>query len=249
MIDIHSHILPGVDDGSDCIDTSLGMLRAAYDSGVHTIAATPHFDRRAGYDNYATEELEERFKRLKAEAAYARIPIRIVRGMEIMASDDLPELLAEGRVWTLGDSDYFMAEFRFGEEADRCLKVLDRCAAHGFKPIVAHPERYACVQSDPQTAYIWCRSGYGLQLNRSSLTGSFGEAVRVTAMRLISHGLAACVASDAHGVTRRTAGMRDVRNIVEEEFGPDHAELLLERNPHRILEGKRLLGFEPYPFD
>lgn len=249
MIDIHSHILPRIDDGSDSMETSLEMLRTASDSGVHTIAATPHFDRTAGYANWASDALEASFEELSAEAKHAHIPIKLVRGMEIMASDDLPELLAEGRVWTLGGTEYFMAEFAFGEDPERCGRLLRRCADKGFRPIVAHPERYTCVQREPQTAYRWCRAGYGLQLNRGSIMGRFGERARLTALRLISHGLAACIASDAHGIYRRTAHMRDVYRLIEEEFGEDHAELLLERNPHRILEGKRLLGFEPYPFE
>ena len=248
MTDIHAHIIPGVDDGSDCMETSMDMLRTAEENGVYEIVATPHFDIRGGYANYASESLEQSFRALVSMARREQIHIRITRGMEIFASNDLPELLAEGAVWTLGGTQYFMIEFDFHEEPEGFRPILRRCEHGGFRPVIAHPERYRAVQRDPQIAYEWCRAGYGLQLNKGSLSGRFGEEARITAMRLISHGLAACIASDAHGVSRRTTNIRGARRIVSEEFGEAHAELLFERNPARILAGRELLGFEPYPF-
>ena len=248
MVDIHSHILPGVDDGSRSIDESRRMLLAAAEGGTQVICATPHFDRRAGYANFASDELEGRFAALCRMAERERIPVRIARGMEVLAEDDLPELLSDGLVWTLAGTRYILAEFRIREDPAFCADVLWRTAKAGYMPVVAHPERYRFVQDRPQTAYEWCRSGFGLQINRGSITGSFGEAARVTALRLIGHGLAACIASDAHGADRRTAGMADVKRIVKEEFGADHADLLFEDNPQRMLAGRELMGLEPYPF-
>lgn len=248
MVDIHSHILPGVDDGSRSLDETRRMLMAAAEGGTEVICATPHLDRRIGFVNYASDGLNERFEALCRMAERERIPVRIARGMEVLAGEDLPELLSDGLVWTLAGTRYFLVEFGFFEDPAFCADVLRRTAKRGFMPVIAHPERYRFIQDRPQTAYEWCRSGYGLQINRGSITGRFGEAARIAAMRLIGHGLAACVASDAHGAQRRTAGMADVRRLIGKEFGPDHAGLLLEDNPRRILAGRELIGFEPYPF-
>ncbi len=248
MTDIHSHILPCVDDGSGSMEESLLMLKAAAECGADVIAATPHFDSGKEYPGAYFETLADKLSSLRQETAFRHIRLAIVRGMEIMASERLPELLAEGLLWTLGGTDYFLVEFASDDDPDRCSRILRRCKQRGFLPIIAHPERYRFVRRAPQIAYEWCRSGYGLQINKGSLLGRFGEGARDVALRLISHGLAACVASDAHGAYRRTTDMREVRTLLNEEFGEDHADLLLERNPDRILAGKELRGFEPYPF-
>ena len=103
MIDIHSHILPGIDDGSESMETSIEMLLTAAQSGVKSIVATPHCNIPDEFGNYASRQLDSLFGELTGEAERAGIPIRIVRGMEIFATDDLPELLRDGRVWTIND--------------------------------------------------------------------------------------------------------------------------------------------------
>lgn len=246
MTDLHTHVIPGIDDGSDSMETSVRMLKIAAESGVTTLAATPHFDRSCGYANYVSDELEESFEALEREAA--SIGIKLVKGMEIFADEDVPELLEQGLLWTLGGTRYFLTEFSFTEDPDYCAEFLYSCERRGFRPIIAHPERYKFIQHYPQTAYEWCRRGYGLLLNRGSLLGAFGEQAELTAVKLIKHGLAAGIASDAHGAGRRTPYMKDVRDLIAEDYGEDYAGLLLERNPARILAGKELLGYEPYPF-
>lgn len=248
MIDVHSHILPGVDDGSDSIDTSLKMLAMARESGVDAIIATPHFDPNGGYPNYASRGLYDLRHELETAAERAGIDISIRLGMEIMAEKELPQLLESGRVWTLCGTRYFLVEFRFDEDPAFCREILSDCRSRGYKPIIAHPERYRFIQRDPQIAYEWCRSGYGLQLNKGSLLGRFGEKTKLTAMRIIDHGIAACVASDAHGARRRTAHMSHVRDMLLSEVGEEYTNLLLERNPARIMAGRELMGYEPYPF-
>ena len=246
MIDLHTHVLPRLDDGSDGVETTVRMLKISEESGVTTIAATPHFDRSCGYDNYASEALEESFRLIEREAA--AVGVKLVRGMEIMAGGDVPELLKNGRLWTIGGTGYFLTEFAFEEDPAYCREYLKSCREAGFKPVIAHPERYKFIQRDPQTAYEWCRSGYAIQINRGSIMGRFGEQARITAARLIGHGLAACVASDAHGAHRRTPHMADVRRSLMDQIGSEYTELLLERNPARILADRELLGYEPYPF-
>ena len=100
MIDIHSHVLPGVDDGSQDMDMSLEMISLAADSGVHTLVATPHCNIPGEFDNYASPELEESFLSLRREVELEGIPIRLCRGMEIFATEELPSLLRRKRVWT-----------------------------------------------------------------------------------------------------------------------------------------------------
>lgn len=248
MIDIHSHVLPGVDDGSVNMDMSLEMLAIAADSGVRTLVATPHCNIPGEFDNYRSPELEELFRELQMEAEREEIPIRLCRGMEVYATPELPALLREGRVWTINGGPYFLMEFSFGENPDFCGEVLRECCALGYRPVIAHPERYFFLQEDPELAYDWCTAGYALQLNKGSLLGRFGPEVRDTAELLVRHGLAACVASDAHRPYARSTHMGEIRTFLDREYGEDYRRLLLEENPARILSGRELLGFEPIPF-
>ena len=248
MIDIHTHVLPGIDDGADSMDAALEMLFLAENSGVDILVTTPHCNIPDEFDNYASPELEELFVRLDKEREKAGIPLRLCRGMEIFATPELPELLQNGRVWTLNGTRYFLMEFAFHEDPDFCDNVLRRCRELEYLPIIAHPERYYFVQDDPGIAYEWCRLGYGLQLNKGSILGRFGEQPWRTADLLLQHGLAACVASDAHSPYQRSTHMGELCEYLTDELGESYMRLLLEENPARILSGKELLGYEPIPF-
>ena len=248
MIDLHTHVLPGIDDGSMSMDMSLDMLSIASDSGVDVLVTTPHGNIPGEYDNYVDEELTRLWDILNEEKERAGIPIRLCRGMEIFATPDLPELLEEKRVWTLNGTSYFLTEFAFDEDPDFCWDVLSDCENLGYHPIIAHPERYFFVQEDPMIAYEWCTAGYGLQVNKGSLLGRFGEGPLRTAERLMDHGLVACVASDAHRPHRRSTFMGEIRSYLSEMYGENCMRLLLEENPARILRGEEMLGYEPIPF-
>ena len=248
MIDIHSHVLPGVDDGAQTLDDSLELMAQAADSGVHTLVVTPHCNVPDEFDNYAGPELEELFARVDRAREEAGIPLRLCRGMEIFATEELPLLLRDKRVWTLNGTDYFLMEFAFQEDPDFCRDLLRRCRDLGFRPIIAHPERYFFVQDDPDLAFEWCISGYGLQINKGSLLGRFGPEPKSCAELMLQHGLAACVASDAHSPYRRTTYFGEIEDYLMEYYGSDFARLLLEENPARILGGRDLLGYEPIPF-
>ncbi len=247
MIDMHTHVLPGVDDGAADLDEALTLLAMAADSGVGTVVTTPHCNIPEEIGNYVCPELDALWRALGREVRRAGIPVGLCRGMEVFATEDLPELLEQGRVWTLNGTPYFLTEFSFGEDPDFCFDVLRRCAEKGFRPVIAHPERYIFVQEEPAIAYEWCTRGYALQLNKGSLLGRFGGGAQRAAELLMDHGLAACVASDAHSPVRRTTHMGEIRRYLTERWGGDYARLVLEENPSRILAGRELLGYEPIP--
>lgn len=248
MTDIHAHIIPGIDDGAADMETALGLLSMAASSGVDTVAATPHSNIPGEFDNYASRELEALFARLCARAEEERIPVKLCRGMEVFATADLPALLKDGLVWTLNRTRYFLTEFAFDEEPDFCLGVLDECIRAGFRPIVAHPERYFFIQDDPRIAFEMYRSGCALQINKGSMLGRFGPEAEELAMALTDHGIAACIASDAHGLRSRSTDMTEIRRFLNDNYGGGCAKLLLSENPSRILAGAELIGVEPIPF-
>ena len=249
MIDLHSHVLPGIDDGSKSMEMSLEMLALAAESGVETLVTTPHCNIPDEFENYADEFLEDLWDRLEWEREQAEIPIQLCKGMEVFATPELPELLKQGKIWTLNGTRNFLIEFSFDEDPAFCSEILQACVDLDYYPIIAHPERYFFVQEDPGIAFEWCTAEYGLQVNKGSLLGHFGPGPMFTAELLIEHGLVACVASDAHRPHRRSTHMGEIYRYLTQEYGNGFAHLLLEENPARILNGEELLGFEPIPFD
>ena len=247
MIDIHTHVLPGVDDGSQSMEMSLEMLALAADSGVEALVTTPHCNIPDEYENYASEQMLSLWERLDRARKAEGIPVKLYRGMEIFATAELPELLLSRRVWTLNDTSYFLTEFAFDEDPLFCYDVLARCKKLGFHPVIAHPERYYFIQDDPQIAYDFCTDGCALQINKGSVLGRFGPDAMDTAHLLLQHGLCACLASDAHSPQQRSTFMTEILDVVSEEFGSSYAQLLLHENPARILSGRKLLGYEPIP--
>ena len=239
MIDLHSHILPGQDDGAQSLRDSLEMARMAVDSGVVAMVATPHcMDNR-------TREVYAAWRLLGEALKESGIPLRLFLGMEIFGTPDTARLLREKKLFTLNGSRYPLVEFSFQSDGQEETAILRSIRKAGYRPVVAHPERYAYVQQDPGIINRWYRMGCLLQVNRGSLMGRFGGRAQETAMELVDRGFATVVASDAHSATRRTPWMRDVWKLLEQQISPTAAAWLLEENPRRIMNNERLPSAEP----
>ena len=239
MIDLHCHILPGMDDGARDMETALHMAALAVQSGVGAMAVTPH----CASDGVA--QIRERLSRLRAAVAEEGIPLRLYSGMEIFGGPNTAALLREGRLLTLNGSRYPLIEFSFDSDGDEETAVLHSVLQAGYIPLVAHPERYRCIQEDPEQVNLWAQMGCRFQVNRGSLLGRFGPVAMETAWALVDRGFATAVASDAHSATRRTPWMRDAWGLLARRVSPTAAAWLLEENPRRILNNERLLCTEP----
>lgn len=237
MIDIHCHILPNFDDGAADLEESLAMARMAEASGVTAMVATPHFPgdaeafRRLG-------ALLGRYERLEREIRQAGLQLQLYPGAEILCLPETPQLAAKKVLPTLGDTNYLLVEFNFGESQSYMTEMLDTLAQAGYRPVVAHPERYRAVQGNPQLPRQWFELGYVLQLNKGSLLGAFGGRVQQTADRMLAEGLAHVIASDAHGTDRRTPHMGALVQWLDAHCDPEYAKILTKLNPARLLLGR-----------
>ena len=243
MIDIHTHILPGVDDGSESMDMSLQMLRLAQKGGTKVVTVTPHNNLPGVKQDI--KHLEKVLLKLRQEVENAGISVDIACGMELFATWDLPDILRNGNIWTFNNTRYFLTEFDFDEEPEFCNRVLERCADIGFYPVIAHPERYSFVQNTPDIVYNWIKKGYGIQVNKGSLSGRFGRRAKRAVDILMECGLVSCIASDAHFPWVRTPYMEDVFDMVVDEYGKEYAYMVFYDNPYRILNGQPLVGLKP----
>ena len=239
MIDLHSHILPELDDGSQSLQESLAMARMAVDSGVRAMVATPHCaeDR--------SREVYEAWALLRQALKETGVPLKLYPGMEIFGTRETDRLLREGKLFTLNGSRYPLIEFSFRSSGEEETWILRSVCKTGFRPIIAHPERYTYVQQDPEIVNRWCRMGCLLQVNRGSLLGRFGASAQALAAELLERGFVTAVASDAHSPQVRTPWMADVRELLSQEVSPQCARTLLLDNPRKILKDEPIAPVEP----
>ena len=240
MIDLHTHILPGVDDGAPDLETSVLMAAVAAESGVTHLVATPHSNQRGAFENYASQALQVRFDCLCAAVREAGIPLELSLGMEIFGTGDVLQLLHDGRLLTLGGGRYLLIEFGFHEDPLRIERLLDALLAAGYWPVVAHPERYYGLQRMPNYLFDWANRGIVLQVNKGSLFGRFGRGAQALAAAMLERGLVGCVASDAHGPDVRTPDLAGAWDYLAERYSAELARCLLEDNPGRILRSEPL---------
>ena len=239
MIDLHSHILPELDDGARSLEESLEMARMAVDSGITAMAATPH----CAHDR--TREVRESWQLLCEALRENEIPLKLLPGMEIFGTGETVRLLKEGKLLTINGSRYPLVEFGFHSTGDEETLVLRSLCKAGYRPIVAHPERYSYIQRSPRMINQWYRMGCLIQVNRGSLLGRFGRQAQAMAVELVERGFATMVATDAHSSRVRTPWMRDVREILTREVSPQCAKALLLENPRRVLKNEGIPRIEP----
>ena len=245
MTDIHCHILPRTDDGAESMEDALEMARMAAESGVTHLIATPHCNLPfAEEKNFASVPLLERILKLQDRIKQAGIPLSLYPGCEVLCTPDVPALIRQGKLLTLANTNYLLVEFFFDESLAYMDDMLRAIAAEGLIPVIAHPERYDCIQRTPHITERWFRNGYIIQLNKGSILGRLGRHARHTADWILAHGLAHVVASDAHSPVMRTPDMSQLREYLLEFCDPEYAHILLDLNPSRILNGQPVLRAE-----
>lgn len=232
LCDLHTHILPGVDDGASAMEHALQMLRNAAASDVELLAVTPHCNRYSEMHNYLDDSLLERF--LQLQQAAKDIPVDIVLGAEALVDEFLPQLLRQKKIPTINGSRYLLTEFPVDASPDYFQDMLQSILGLGYIPLVAHPERYTAVCQKPQIVAPWLDMGCHLQLTGGSILGDYGKTVQRTAAVLLQQDLVACVASDAHGPHHRSNFLLNVYDHLRLRYSKQYAQCLMYENPMGI---------------
>ena len=233
--DLHTHVLPGVDDGAPTTDYALQMLENAVASDVALLAATPHCNR-GDADNFLDQCLKDRFQQLQQAAQH--IPIQLVLGAEVLADQQLPQLLRQGKLPTLNGSRYLLTEFPPSADGASITQLLQAILSQGYIPLVAHPERYAAVHQSPRLVLDWLDMGCHTQLSGGSLQGEYGRRAQQTAGLLLQNDLVACIASDAHGLHHRTNFLLAAYDHLSVHYSKGYAQCLMYENPMRICRNE-----------
>ena len=248
MIDLHSHILPGLDDGATTLEEALAIGRMAAADGIHTIAATPHSPASIASRRYDPTLIREQVAALNAALAAEAIDLTVVAGTEICYDVDLVGQLRRGALLPYGASRTVLLELPHDTLPPAIDQALFALQVAGYRVVLAHPERIGAVQRDPNMLLPLIERGALMQLTAEALTGGQGQRLRAAAETLLSHGMAHLLASDAHGMPpRRPAILSAARSRATALLGPDAATTLVTTTPAAILQDAPLRLDSPRP--
>lgn len=234
MIDLHCHLLPGIDDGASDLTTSLAMARIAAEDGITVTACTPHI-YPGMYDNHGPA-IRRAVVELQIRLEEAGIPLHLTFGADTHIAPDLVAGLRAGRLPTLHDSRYFLLEPPHHVAPPRLAEMVFDLLAAGYVPVITHPERLSWIEDRYEIFVELARRGAWLQVTAGSMTGRFGKAARYWGERLLDEGWVHILATDAHGVDRRPPLLAEGRRVAERWVGTGEALHLVETRPQGILD-------------
>lgn len=235
-IDIHSHILPSVDDGSVSMQQTKNMLDIAYQDGIRVILATPHYG--VGCRNSDQEELQIKLELVRKEAAEINSNFRIELGNELFFSDDIIEHLRKKKALTLAGTRYVLVEFPSSDSYLNIRTGLHRLLINGYLPVLAHVERYDCLYQDFEGIDNMIRLGAYMQMNISSIIGSVTNKNTAFCKKLMQYGLIHLVGTDSHSDHIRTPRMKEGISYIRRKYGEDTINQLLFENTKKLLDNK-----------
>jgi len=234
MIDIHTHVIPALDDGPPDMETSIGIGKLATAEGITVMISTSHSKEgtAVGYDG-----MKKRLDEVRAAWQDAGLDIRLELGLEIFLEPGTPAELKSGRVWTLAGTRYVLVELPYRPWPTYAEHTLFDLQLAGYVPILAHPERYNAIQSDPNLMYSLAERGVLAQVTAGALLGHQGDLARKSAEVLVQHNLVQILSSDTHGVTerKRMPALKAALGVVESLVGREAAHAMVQTNPAAVL--------------
>jgi protein-tyrosine phosphatase len=243
MIDIHTHILPGVDDGAKTWDETLKMVEQGVEDGIRGFVCTSHVLDRL--DDAIQEVFTERFQSLEKRIRDRGLEVELWLGSELHSSAgfslDYPVATFNGQ------KKYLLIEMPMGEIPRDIGEILFNLTVSGVTPIIAHPERNAQMIEQPRNAYDLLRRGALIQVNAGSLTGQFGGKVAKTARILLEHRLIHFIASDAHDANLRPMRLGKARDWVRKRYGRWEADRIFSEYPLLAVQGEPIDAPDPLP--
>ncbi|MDQ0243666.1 protein-tyrosine phosphatase [Bacillus fengqiuensis] len=243
MIDIHCHILPGIDDGAKTIEDSVAMAKTAVADGITTIIATPHH-QNGRYINEGSSIIE-RVQELNDELTKQNIPLTILPGQEPRIYGELVQDYEKGHVLTLNDGKkYVLIEFSSNQVPKYAEQLLFDIQLQGLNPIIVHPERNAQIMEQPDILYNFVKKGALTQVTASSVTGHFGKKIQKFSQQLIEANLTHFIASDAHNTSGRTFRLNEAYDFIENQYGIDMIYFFTE-NAQYLIDGQMVDRGEP----
>ena len=235
MVDLHCHILPGIDDGSSTMEESLAMAETAIADGITHVVATPHSCNTYSFDFGLVRRLRDELQTQVGDR------LRIATGCDFHVNpENLSALRRDASPFCINQRDYLLLEFNEVSIPPAVDQTLHEIQLSGLRPIVTHPERNIILRTRPERLVHWVRRGCYAQVTGGSLTGVFGPVAQRISTRWIQEGLIHFVASDAHNTRTRPLQLRPAYDTVADQFGEEKARALFHDNPLAAYEGREL---------
>ncbi len=240
MIDLHNHLLPGIDDGAKKVEETLQFLRIARRDGVGTVVATPHM-KPGVFDNTRETILERVSLVREAQKGDEAEGVLLLPGAEVHFTADLPQRARSGTLMTVADRGrYLLLELPYQQVPMGVDDMIFRLRLTGLTPIMAHPERVAYYLEDIERVAASVRLGALTQVTAASLTGGFGDKARDFARAMLARNLLHVIASDSHDVRYRPPVMSEAVRVAAGVVGEAAARRMVEETPQAILDGREV---------
>lgn len=235
-IDIHSHILPGVDDGAGTEEDTRALLEAELSEGVTSLIATPHFDMEDNFQDL--DRLRERLEQARKVAAGLSEDLTIYSGCEILFSQGILDMLRQDRIPTLADTNYALVEFYPSESHKEIYHAMRDIIQLGKIPVLAHVERYETFIRHPEYVHDLIELGAYIQMNTRSLMGGRFDRRTKFCKTVIKKGWVHFLGSDCHNMEHRPPQMERTAQIIEKIAGEGMRRRLTSENARMLLQGK-----------
>ena len=235
MIDLHSHTLPGLCDGSQSLDTSLEMARIAVADGITHLACTPHVN--PGVYNNTRQTIEPALSALQQALDQQNIPLKLVIGADTHLVPEVMQGLKDGSIPTLNNTRYFLLEPSHHVPVLNFLDHIENYLNAGYVPLITHPERLSWVQEHYDEFAEAVNMGAWIQITAGAITGRFGKTAQSVSERFLKDGLVHVIASDAHGIARRPPILSEGVAAAIKLLG-DEAEVMrmVQERPQAVLD-------------
>jgi protein-tyrosine phosphatase len=234
VIDLHCHLLPGIDDGAPDLDASLRMARIAVDDGIEVIACTPHI--YPGLFENDAAGIRRHVETLRGHLAEAGIPLKLTWGADAHVSPELLGRLKAGTAPSLNDTRYFLLEPPHHVAPPNFAQFTFNFLAAGYVPVITHPERLSWIEEHYDIFCDLADKGAWMQVTSGSLTGRFGPAARYWGERMLDEGRVHILATDAHSPENRPPLLAEGREAAAKWVGQEQARHLVETRPLGILK-------------
>jgi protein-tyrosine phosphatase len=236
MVDIHSHILFGLDDGAKTLEDSLAMAEEAIADGISHVVGTPHFSSQYPFDFSKVQAT----RLTLSEKLNGRL--KIATGCDFhLNPENILAIRKDSAPYCINQNDYLLVEFNEYSIPLAMDQTLHELQLAGLRPIITHPERNAILRSQPQRLESWVRLGCFTQITAGSLAGVFGPGAKEDAWNWMARGMVHFVASDAHNTARRPLKLKFAYDSIAEQLGEETARALLVENPRAAFDGDPLV--------
>ncbi len=244
MIDVHSHILPNIDDGSRSIEETFNLIKEAKEAGFEGIVCTSHY-----MENYYETNRPERevwINAIHENLENKNIDMNLYLGNEIYMSDNIIELLEDGKATTMNDTSYVLFELPMNAEPMNLYDMVYEMQQYKIVPILAHPERYSFVQTDPELIYDLIDKGVLMQANYGSIIGQYGKKAQMIVQKFLENNMIHMLGTDVHRQNTIYPKIPEIILELKSLIGEEKVKELTTINPELVINNKRINIRKPY---